>query len=148
MNPADPRKKRLVRIVVVAFIAFLLGLIPPSVRVVQLNRELAAEREKSGQAQARIEIAQTRELAAITYIEASRNNFGIAAQHASRLFERLSSTAQTGAAALRPAANAALARRDELMGMLATADPAARQHLQDLAHTLLITGGDAAQTSR
>jgi hypothetical protein len=126
----DNRMKRTMRNAAILLGVFLLGLIPPLVRSMQLNRELAQARQA-------LDLAATRDLAALTYLEVSRNNFGIAAQQASSLYERLQVLSQSGDGAVRTLATGALAKRDSVMGMLATADPAVRPELQDLTAQLL-----------
>jgi hypothetical protein len=138
MDTSHPARKRIVRTAAMLLGAFLLGLLPGVVRNIKLSRELE-------QAQARLEMARTRELAALTYLEVSRNNFGIAAQHATALYEQLKTVAQTAEEPARSVAAEALQQRDSVTGMLATADPAARIHLQELAARLLMTDSGTAR---
>jgi phage shock protein A len=127
---SDPRRSRLIRNAVVLLAAFLLGLLPPLVRTMQLKSELAETRT-------RLELAEVRELAALSYVEVTRNNFGVAAHHASSLFDRLDELSRTAQEPARSRAAEALARRDAVMGLLATADQGARVEMQGLVVQLL-----------
>jgi hypothetical protein len=132
MNNNDPKMQRMMRNAAILFGVFLLGLIPPLVRTMQLKKELA-------ETQRTLEMGSTRDLASLAYLEASRNNFGVAAGHASRLYERLAQVAQTGQEPARAVAQDAMGRRDSVMGLLATADASARNELQELTLRLLST---------
>ena len=70
-------------------------------------------------------------------IAASRNNFGLAAEHASDLYEHLAALAEKGEEPTRSIARDALGRRDAVMNLLAAADGSARTKLQDLTSRLL-----------
>ncbi len=137
MNPT----KRIMRNAAILVGVFLIGLLPPLFRNIQLKNQLAA-------AQARIDLAETRELAALSYLEVSKNNFGVAAQHASQLFGRLGTLSTSAEEPVRAAATRAVQKRDALMGMLATADPGARNELQEMLGQLLFTDNESAARSR
>lgn len=137
MTTNDSRLRKMARNASIVLFAFLLGLIPPLVRTLQLKGELQAAR-------AALHLSQTRDLAALAYLEASRNNFGTAATHASALYDRLGEVAQTSQEPVRSIASNALSNRDAVMGMLATADPAARVQLEELTGRLL--SADEQQT--
>ncbi len=117
----------------------MLGLLPPLVRTLQLKQELAG-------VQSDLSLSHTRDLAALTYLEVSRNNFGLAAKHASVFYERLSALADSGEEPGRSLAIDALKKRDTVMAMLAKADPAARTELQDLTGRLLSARGNETAT--
>jgi hypothetical protein len=118
-----------------------LGLLPPLIRSMQLKQQLA-------EAQTQIDMAETRELAALSYLEATRNNYGNAATHTSHLFDRLGKIAQSGEEPARSVAVDALRRRDTLMGMLAKADPGARAELQTLLDQMLSTTSGSGSRAR
>jgi hypothetical protein len=111
---------------------FLLGFIPPFVWNLQTKRDLA-------QAQRRLDLAEARELAALSYMEATRNNFGLASQHASSLFSRLGALAASAEEPVRSVAAGASQKRDTVMSMLAKADPQARSELQEMVGQLYST---------
>lgn len=140
MDRENPRLKQMARNAAILLGAFLLGLLPLLVRNIQINQKLR-------QTETRLEVAQTGQLAALTYLEVSRNNFGLASRHATELYDRLGMLAQTGDEPVRSLAAEALNKRDQVMGMLATADPAARLELQSLTGRLL-TAGDPSVRAR
>ncbi len=133
--------KRTARNAAILLGAFLLGIVPPLIRTMQLKKELAA-------ANSRLDFGETRELAALSYLEVSRNNFGVAAQHASLLFERLGVLSTSAEEPVRSVAIGATRKRDALMGMLATADPAARIELQQLLSQLISTTNETGAGAR
>ena len=130
MDTSHPRRTGLLRNVGIFVGVFLLGLIPPLAKTFQLNRDL-------NNTQQQLERARIGHLAARTYIEVTRNNFGVAAQHASPLYDRLASAATESDEPLRSLAANALQGRDAVMQMLATADPAVRAPIEDLTLRLL-----------
>jgi hypothetical protein len=138
LDNGDPKMKRTMRNALILLGAFLLGLLPPLVQTMRLKSELAST-------QARIELAETRELAALSYLEVSRNNFGVAAQHATNLFDRLGTLSSSAEEPVRSVAAEAAQKRDTVMRLLATADPGARTELQQMTSDLL-AAGDAAGT--
>lgn len=133
MEMENPRLRQMARNAAILLGAFLLGLLPLLVRNIQINQKLR-------QAETSLELAETGQLAALAHIEVSRNNFGLASQHATELYDQLATLAQTGEQPMRSLAAEALKNRDQVMGMLATADPAARVELQNLTSRLLTTG--------
>jgi hypothetical protein len=139
MQNNDPRMRRMFRNSAVLLVVFLLGLVPALVRNLQLKRELA-------RAESALALSETRDMASRAYLEASRNNYGLAVEHASRLYDRLGEFAQQGEDPVRSIAQDALGRRDSVMGMLAKADGTARTELQDLTARLLSAESSAAQT--
>jgi hypothetical protein len=139
MQHNDANMRRMVRNAAILFGAFMLGLIPVLIRNLELKQELA-------QSRAELTLSETRDVASRAYLEASRNNFGVAAEHTSALYERLADVAQAGEDPARSIARDALSRRDEVMRMLATADSAARTELQELTHRLLSAHPAGTQT--
>jgi hypothetical protein len=126
----EPRTKKVLRMAVLLLIAFVAGLLPMFIQLTQTRGELAAAKK-------RIELAEVRELAALSFLEVSRNNYGVASSHTSQLFDRLSRLAQSADEPTRSLALSLLDKRDAITGLLAAADPAARVELQNLAAQLL-----------
>jgi hypothetical protein len=118
---------------------FLLGLIPMIPGNYQLKQELTDIRSS-------LELSQTRDAASLAFLEASRNNYGNAAEHTSRLYERLERLAENGEGPARSVARDALSKRDSVMAMLATADDGARNELLELTSRLLSTDTEASST--
>jgi hypothetical protein len=141
MDTSHPKRQTFIRNTGILLGVFLLGLIPPLVKTVQLSRDL-------NDAQTQLALARTRDLAALTYVEVSRNNFGVAAQYASALYDSLQNVAPDSEEAIRSVAAGALQDRDTVMKMLATADPAARVHIQELTSRLLALETEATARAR
>ena len=141
MRNNDPNWRRMMRNAAILLGAFLLGLIPVLIQNLQLKRELS-------RTQSSLALSETRDLASLAYLEASRNNFGLAAEHTSRLYERLGEMAANAEGPALSIAQDALAKRDALMGMLATADPAARTELQELTSRLHSAGSQVETRAR
>lgn len=109
---------------------FALGFVPRYLESRQLRRELAAAREEAA-------LARLRDLAGMAYLEVTQNNYGIAARHASELFDRAQALAGTISDADRRQALAELlSRRDAVTAGLAKADPAVSATLQELMRKL------------
>ena len=125
-NASEPGFKRFARNAIIGFGILLLGLIPAFVKITQLQSRLAS-------ANSELELARTRELAALAHLELSQNNFGVASRHIAQLYERLAVHARDDEEPARSVAVDALAKRDAMMTMLATADPAARNEIHTLA---------------
>ena len=138
MQTNDSRMRRMMRNAAILLGVFLLGLLPPMIRSMQLKRELAALRSD-------LTLSETRDIASLAFLETTRNNFGKAAEHASRLYQRLEQVAQSQEEPASSIAREALAKRDGVMGLLATADAAARTELQDLTSRLLAAGETQAR---
>jgi hypothetical protein len=115
---------------------FLLGLIPGWIRSVQLNRELVSTRN----------LADARDLVSLAYLEASRNNYGLASQYASEFYVRLAEVGQNADEPVRSTARDALVNREALMSKLTRADAGARTDLQELTARLLSRGEGGTAT--
>jgi hypothetical protein len=141
-NPANRRRNSMARNALILLVAFLLGLLPPLFRTIQLRRDLT-------RAQHELQLSQTRELASLAYLEVSQNNFGVASRHVSNLYTRLEQLSREGEEPFKSIATEALQNRDALMRLLARADPTARAEIQTLTSRLLSTGaGDLQSRAR
>jgi hypothetical protein len=119
-------KNRLIVIAVVVVVAFLLGFIPQYVKAQHLESELrSAQQANAG--------ADLRDLIAQAYVQANQKNFGLAAETASRYFNRAREMAsQTSNATAKSTLEGALSLRDKVTAQLAKGDPAVMGDLQDL----------------
>jgi hypothetical protein len=116
------------RIVVAAaalVVAFLLGFVPMYVKANRLDAELRT-------AQAENSRAELRDLIALAYVQASQQNYGLAASTSSRFFDRARELANQTQDASRKALDELLAFRDKVTAKLAKGDAAALADLQDL----------------
>jgi hypothetical protein len=140
MMPSNrARMSRMARNSAILLGVFLLGLIPLLVRHVETRQELA-------RAEAALALSQTRDLASRAYLEVTRNNFGVAAQHSSRLYDRLAELSKEAEEPVSSIARDAVNKRAEVMEMLAVADPNARTALQELTSRLLSTPESKVET--
>jgi hypothetical protein len=138
---ADTRTKRMLRYAGVLAGVFLLGILAPLFWGLQLQRQLA-------EAESRTELAEARQLAALSYVEVTRNNFGVATRYSSELFDKLRQLANSPDERIRSFAAEQLRRRDAVMGLLASADPAAQNELQDLTARMLTSGSENVTRAR
>ena len=107
-------------------VVFLAGFVPQYAKVNRLEAELR-------QAQMGNTSAELRDLAGLAYIQASQRNYGIAAETASRFFNRVREAAnQTSDANARKAYEDLLVSRDKIAAQLAKGDAGVMGDLQDL----------------
>jgi hypothetical protein len=111
----------------VLFIAgFLLGFIPQYQKVSTLTSQLDTARLQS-------KLREVRELASLSYMEASRRNYGSATDDSQRMFALVSEVAaDTKDDALRSSLNGLLTYRDAVKSKLAAADASVLEPLQQI----------------
>ena len=119
-------KNRVIVIAVVVVAAFLLGFLPQYVKAQHLESELhAAQQANAG--------GDLRDLIAQVYVQANQKNFGLAAETASRYFNRAREMAsQSSNATAKSTLDGALTLRDKVTAQLAKGDSAVMGDLQDL----------------
>jgi hypothetical protein len=119
-------KDRILIGAVVVVAVFLAGFVPPYVRANRLDRELR-------QAQQANAYGEVRDLSALAYVQASQKNYGMAAETASRFFNRVREIAsQTQAENGRKALESLLVTRDKITAGLAKGDAGAIADIQEL----------------
>ncbi len=107
-------------------IGFLLGFIPQYQKASKLTAELDSARLGG-------ELSQIREKAALSYVDASRMNYGSAAEDSERMFGLATQLANdTKDAALRSSLQGLLTLRDTVEGKLKAADSSVLQPLQQI----------------
>lgn len=109
--------------------AFLVGFLLQYGAVRQARSSLRAAESEAAALRQQVAMAELREVAALLLYEVTQRNFGIAAQHATTLFDRMQQVAGSGqgaGASLREA----LATRDKVTAGLASADPAVLSEVQ------------------
>ncbi|HUP50229.1 MAG TPA: hypothetical protein VNA04_15730 [Thermoanaerobaculia bacterium] len=140
---SDRRLKIALAAVAGAVVIFLIGFLPPTLRARRMGQELeqanarAAETQAAlQQAQFNLQVARLRGTLGEVMHEASLNNFGTAATHATAFFDGVQQAVndpRLEAVSTRQEVLArTLARRDEIAADLARADPAARQKLAEI----------------
>ena len=106
--------------------AFLLGFVPQYLKANRLSHDV---QRLSWQQQ----IATTRDLAGLMFLEVTNNNFGVASRHGSAFFDHVRQMIdQANVPAERDALRQLAARRDSVTAGLAKADPAVRAQIQEL----------------
>ena len=133
-TPKTTRRRNLIIVAAICLLAvFLLGFVPQFQKASALRSEIVQRDAVIGQLQQELKIAKVRDLAALLYLELSRKNFGLAAEHAPDLFTQV--RALSGEASLSPVkadleniAN----QKDAVMANIAKTDPAAEAQVRDL----------------
>jgi hypothetical protein len=112
----------------VLFLAgFLLGFIPESQRASKLAKQLETARLES-------KLREIRELASISYIDASKRNYGLAAEDSERMFGLIREAANdTKDDGLRSSLTGLSTFRDTVMGKLSAADASVLEPTADCA---------------
>lgn len=134
MAEADPGAARLIsrRTVVIGgtiAAAFLIGFLLQYGAARQARASLRAAESDVAALRQQVAMAELRDAAALLLYEVTQRNFGIAAQHATALFDRIQQVAgshEGAGASLREA----LAARDKVTAGLASADPAVLSDVQ------------------
>lgn len=106
--------------------------------------ELAGAQLELAGCRAEQERAGTRDLATRLYLQVNRNNFDIASELSTRLFDSLRRLSESATdEAHRNAFETIIAQRDAITSQLAQADPAARRAVEDLlVQTFAATGAE------
>ncbi len=119
----------------VVVVVFLAGFLPSYAKVHRLESELREARRESG-------MAQLRDLAGLTYLQASQRDYGLAASTSRLFFDRAQEAANLAAdAGARKPLEDLLLLRDPITAGLAQGDPAILSDLQALfVKTRQVTG--------
>jgi hypothetical protein len=119
---------------VVLFVAGLLvGFIPQYSTVRALRRELSTKTQELASSRAKLQLCHFHDLAAMTYLEATRQNYGSAAEQSSRFFKEAQELAsRTTEPDLKRALEDVLNARDTITAELAKGAPAVVADLQAL----------------
>jgi hypothetical protein len=119
-------KNRLLLYAIVLVVVFLLGFVPQYLKSYRLTAEVQTLSWQN-------KVGAARDLIGLTFLELSKNNFGVAAQHASQFFNQIR---LLNGEAIEPAQRDLLqqigAQRDAVTAGLAQADPAVRAPVQEI----------------
>lgn len=119
-------KNRIIAVTVALIAVFLLGFVPQYLRANRLTEELRRARQESAG-------SDLRDLIGVAYVRANQKNYGLAADTASRFFNRTREIAnQTQEPSRQKALEDILALRDKVTSELAKGDAAAMPDLQEL----------------
>ena len=106
-------------------VVFLIGFLPEYIRANRFESELQQTRQENS-------FAALRDLAALAYIQAAQKNYGLAAETASRFFNRTREVASQAPANHRKDLEDLLTVRDRITSELAKGDPGVVTDMQDL----------------
>src|ERR1019366_3365975 len=119
-------KNRIIVISILVIVAFLAGFVPQYLNVKRLENELSAARQENA-------LAQIRDLAALTFVQASQKNYGLAAATSTQFFSRTREMAdRTPDENGRKAFEDLLSSQDKITADLAKGDAGALDDLQVL----------------
>lgn len=129
------------RVFVIAGILFLagllLGFIPEYRKASNLQDELHQRDQRITRLQSEEKLSSVRNLASLLYLEATRKNYGIAAQHATSLFDHVRATmGETSDPALKSAWEQVLKLRDPVIEKIAKGDPSVETPIREVLDRL------------
>lgn len=119
-------KNKSILAVVLLVVVFLAGFLPSYVKAHRLENELRETRREQS-------LAQLRDLASLTYFQANQKDYGLAANTATRFFDRTQEAVnQAPDASARKPLEEILSLRDPITAGLAKGDPGVLGDLQAL----------------
>ena len=119
-------KKRLLIEAIAVVVVFLVGFLPQYIKTQRLDGELHALQQAKAN-------AELRDLAGLSYVQASQKNYGLAAATSARFFNRARELAnQTADPPARKALEDLMPPRDKITAELAKGDPGVIDDLQDV----------------
>lgn len=124
--------KVLVMIILVA-VAFLSGLLVGYMKVRETRDELQAVQNERDRLRLQSQLSQIRDLAALMYVETSRQNYGLGSEYAARYFERVKRLSSDGMPPqMRDSIAELLSHKEAVTASLSRAEPGATQQVQAL----------------
>jgi hypothetical protein len=131
-------RKHLLIFAAVVTAALLIGYIPQFLKARALNQQVEMVRQQLAGCQSRARVAGLRDLMGLAYVEVNQKNFGLAAQHVSRFYERASLVrAEVADPGLERVLDEAMTRRDEITAGLARGDAAVAAPIERTYRELL-----------
>lgn len=119
-------KNKVIVVFVLLVVVFLAGFVPQYMKVKRLAKDLSMARQENS-------LGQLRDLAALTFVQASEKNYGLASATSTQFFSRARQMADQAADANgRKALEDLLASQDKITTELAKGDPGALGDLQVL----------------
>lgn len=119
--------------IILLLVAFLAGFIPQFMKAYRLSDELETARTDVAACRTEVELSEVRDLAALMYLETNRKNFGVAADHSKRFFDKVRDLASESTdPVLQLRLKEMLDQRDNITAGLASADPVVLAELQAL----------------
>jgi len=122
----------LVMIILVA-VAFLSGLLIGYMEVRETRALLQTAENERNTLRLQKQLSQVRDLAALMYVETSRQNYGLGAEYAQRYFDQVQKLGNTELPAqMRGSVTELLSHKDAVTASLSRAEPGATQQVQAL----------------
>jgi hypothetical protein len=126
-------RKRLALWTAVALVVFLGGFIPQYRQARALRGELRAAEEQIRSLEWKMKLAEFRDLAGIVYLATNQQNYGMARQHSTQLFDRASELIREAPASeLQALFGTILQQRDEVTARLTRGDGSIREPVEKL----------------
>jgi hypothetical protein len=126
-------RNRLIGWLVLLLVGFLGGFIPQYLKMRRARSETTSVRQQLSSCELAIRLSELRDTASLTYLEATKKNYGIAGQYAARLFNESNQLAgHITDVALRKSIDELLQSRDAITAGLAKGDPSIVPELQTL----------------
>lgn len=117
---------RVIVVVILLIVVFLAGFVPQYLKVSRLERDLSATKQQNA-------LSQLRELSALTFVQATQKNYGLAAGTSTQFFTRAREMAQGEPdATTRKALEDLLEFQDKITAELAKGEPGALDDLREL----------------
>lgn len=124
---------RILTIAVVVLVAFVVGFLIGEIRLSQVRGQADQAQTEVQGLRAQLELSELRDLSGLMFLEVSRNNYGLAANHSRRYFQRVEDVMQrTDDPQLRRALEQIAGRRDGITAGLARGEAAVQQEVQVL----------------
>jgi len=121
-----------------AVAAFLAGFVPQYLKSSELREQLLANEARLGAVQRQAQVAKAQGAASLLYLEVTRKNYGIGAQHATAFFVQARTLMDEPAhAKLKPALESVLSQRDAVIANLAKPDPAVESQVAGILEAML-----------
>jgi uncharacterized membrane protein len=124
---------RLLTIAIIVLVAFVVGLLIGEVRLRDARGQAEAARTEARELRDQLELSELRDLSGLMFMETFRHNYGLAANHSRRYFQRVEDVLQrTDDPQLRRALEQIAGRRDSITAGLARGEAAVLQDVQAL----------------
>lgn len=128
---------KLITSVVALLIAFLAGWIPQYRTTLGLREDLTSAQQQLAVLKDRAQVAELRDLIALTWIEVNARNYGVARQTASRFFSRVQEiSTSTRSESLKPLLATIYEKRDAITSGLADPQGSVQPDIEQIARQL------------
>jgi hypothetical protein len=121
---------------IVLLIGFLVGFVPQFRSASSLRNELHSRDERIRTLERDASLSRARHTASLMYLELTRRNYGIAAQHATAFFDQVRTMLSDAPPEIRGTLERLLSQRDALTAGIAKSDPAVVGLVQNILDEL------------